>query len=234
MFEVERAKIKKEVSKSSSFALTRDIWTLRASHAYTGITIYYINEAFEMKHYLLETKEFLDSHSAASIADELRGILAEWDLLDDNMSAITTDNGRNLSAAAREHGWTNLPCFSQKLQLGVEKLLKLPQVMKAIARCKRIATHFQNSSKSSYILKEKQKSLGHKECVVIEEVSTCWNSSYYMVERILRQQQPLCATLLEIHNTDLMPTDSEFKTLEEFVTTMRPLVDITEAIGAEK
>ena len=106
--------------------------------------------------------------------------------------------------------------------------------MKAIARCKRIATHFHHSSKSSYILKEKQRSLGHKECAVIQEVSTCWNSSYYMVECILQQQQPLCATLLEIHKTDLMPTDSEFKTLEEFVTTMRPLVDITEAIGAEK
>ena len=31
-----------------------------------------------------------------------------------------------------------------------------------------------------------------------------------------------------------MPTESEFKTLEEFVLTVKPLVDITEAIGAEK
>ena len=31
-----------------------------------------------------------------------------------------------------------------------------------------------------------------------------------------------------------MPTDVEFKTLEEFITTMKPLVDITEAIGSEK
>ena len=31
-----------------------------------------------------------------------------------------------------------------------------------------------------------------------------------------------------------MPTDVEFKTLEEFITTMKPLVDITEAIGSER
>ena len=55
-----------------------------------------------------------------------------------------------------------------------------------------------------------------------------------MVSRILEQQQPLCATLLEIHKTELMPTDVEFNTLEELVTTMKPLVDITEAIGSEK
>jgi len=31
-----------------------------------------------------------------------------------------------------------------------------------------------------------------------------------------------------------MPTDSEFKTLEEFVLPAKPLVDISKAIGAEK
>ncbi len=55
-----------------------------------------------------------------------------------------------------------------------------------------------------------------------------------MVQGILQQQQPLCATLLEIHTTDLMPTESEFKTLEEFTLAVKPRVDITEAIGAEK
>ena len=54
-----------------------------------------------------------------------------------------------------------------------------------------------------------------------------------MVQCIL-QQQLLCATLLEIHKTDLMPTESEFKTLEEFVHTVKPFVDITEAIGLER
>ena len=46
--------------------------------------------------------------------------------------------------------------FSQTLQLGVQKVLKLPQAVKAIACCKKIATPFHHSSKSSYILKEKQ------------------------------------------------------------------------------
>ena len=126
------------------------------------------------------------------------------------MSAIVTDNGRNI----RELEWIHLPCFSHTLH---EKVLKLPQVAKAIGRCKRIATH---SSKSSYILKQKQKSLGYKEHSVIQDVATRWNSSYYMVSHIIEQQQPICATLLEIQKMNLMPSDQEFKTLEDFVVVM--------------
>ena len=40
---------------------------------------------------------------------------------------------------------------------------------------------------------------------LIQDVSTKWNSSYYIVEHILKQQQPLCAAFLEIHKTELKP-----------------------------
>lgn len=55
-----------------------------------------------------------------------------------------------------------------------------------------------------------------------------------MAERVLNQQQPICATLMELKKGELMPTDGEFKTLEHFVKVMKPFVDITEALGAEK
>ena len=55
-----------------------------------------------------------------------------------------------------------------------------------------------------------------------------------MVARFMEQQQPLCATLLELKKGDLMPTDSEFANMELFVKTMKPIVDITEALGAQK
>ena len=54
-----------------------------------------------------------------------------------------------------------------------------------------------------------------------------------MAERLLSQQQQVCATLLELHKGDMMPSDAEFTT-ELFVKVMKPLVDITEAIGTEK
>ena len=49
-----------------------------------------------------------------------------------------------------------------------------------------------------------------------------------MVNRILEQQQPLCATLIEIHKPELMSTDTEISTMEAFVDVMNPIVEITE------
>ena len=40
--------------------------------------------------------------------------------------------------------------------------------------------------------------------------------------------------LLELRKGDLMPSESEFSTMETFVAVMKSLVQITEAIGAQK
>ena len=112
--------------------------------------------------------------------------------------------------------------------------MAVPEITKVLARCRRLVSHFNHSSKSSYLLKEKQRDLHHKQHNLVQDVATRWNSAYYMVQRVLEQQQPLCATLLELKKGDLMPSDSEFDTMEKYVIVMKPLVEITEAIGAEQ
>ena len=87
--------------------------------------------------------------------------------------------------------WSRVPCFSHTLQLAVEVVLKLPEVSRALARCRQLVGHFNRSTKFNYLLKQKQTDLHPKQLALNQDVSTRWNSSYYMVERILSQQQPL-------------------------------------------
>ena len=120
------------------------------------------------------------------------------------------------------------------LQLAVEQALKLPDISKLTGRCKCLVAHFNRSSKSYALLRQKQIALRHEQHALVNDVVTRWNSSYYMVARVLEQQQPLCTTLLELKKGDLMPTDTEFANMELFVKTLKPIVDITEALGARK
>ena len=54
---------------------------------------------------------------------------------------------------------------------------------------------------------------------------------YFMAKCLISQQQPLCATLIELHRGDLMPCDADF---ELFVKLIKPIVEVTESIGAQK
>ena len=234
MFETEKKRVRDLMHSAERFAVTTDLWTSRAKHAYTGVTVHYITDEYSLESHLLETKEFPESHTAQNIAEELEGILQEWNLPLDKLCAATTDNGTNIVLAAEILGWQRIPCFSHTLQLAVERATCLPEVSRALAQCRRLVTHFNHSSKSTYLLKRKQEALHHPHHSLIQDVATRWNSAYYMVIRVLEQQQPLCATLLELKKGELMPSDVEFATMENYVQVMKPLVVITEAIGAEK
>ena len=47
-------------------------------------------------------------------------------------------------------------------------------------------------------------------------------------------QQPLSVTLCAIRKGDLIQSDSKFAVLEQFIETLKPIVEITEAIWGEK
>ena len=71
LYDSEVARIKSLTRTSKSFALTTDIWTSRANHAYTGVTVHFLSKSFELHHYLLKTREFPTTHSGTNIADEI-------------------------------------------------------------------------------------------------------------------------------------------------------------------
>ena len=236
LYEAERKRVMGllESANNGNYSITTDLWTSRANQAYCCVTIHYITPDFILRSHLLETKEFSDSHSAENVAEELRSILNQWELSTDKVVAATTDNCTNMVRAIQLNDWMNVPCFSHTLNLAVEKVLLLPVVSKAVARCRRLVSHFHHSSKSSYLLKTKQEDLRHPTHSLIGDVVTRWNSTFYMIECVLEQQQPLCAALLALKKGDLMPSDTEFAVMETYVQVMKPLVTITEAIGAQK
>ena len=209
------------------------MWTSHAKHAYCSVTVHFIVE-FELQSFLISVHEFPDSHTTENIVQKIKDALSEWNLSITGIVAATTDNGANITTGINLLDVIQLPCFSHTLQLAAEKALKLPDISKLIGRYKRLVAHFNRSAKSYALLRQKQIALGHEQHALVNDVVTPWNSSYYMVARILEQQQPLCTTLLELKKGDLMPTDTEFANMELFVKTMKPIVDITEALGAQK
>jgi len=64
------------------------------------------------------------------------------------LSAVTTNNDSNILAAGDITGWLNMPCFSHMLSIDKEVALELPDVSRALARCRYLVSYFNCSSET--------------------------------------------------------------------------------------
>ena len=124
MYEAEVSCIRTLTRAAKCFSLTTDLWTFRANHAYTGVNVYFITNKFDLHHYLLDRKEFPESPTSVNIANELQSILQDWEIDEDRIAVITTDNGMNITSTVRILDWIRVPCFSHTLQLKCEQSLE--------------------------------------------------------------------------------------------------------------
>ena len=102
-------------------------------------------------------------------------------------------------------------------------------------KCHSLIELFHRGWKKNRDLHEKQKELGIKEHKLLSDVSTRWGSTYAMMERILEQQQAICAVLSnDRKNWSKMPSDAEFTNIEATVAILGPLSIFTDALSGEK
>ena len=103
MFEREREKILGKISRIEDFSFTADFWTSCQNRSYGTITMHYIDSDYVLCSHLLETKEITQAHTGMNIAEEIKGIMGEWSLSLDHVSAVTTDNVSNMVLAMKTH-----------------------------------------------------------------------------------------------------------------------------------
>ena len=180
LYTKEREKICKQTSDGLQwYAVTCDGWSSRANHSYLSVTLHYINNEWELKHFLLEIGEMVEQHTAINLANYLEEVLDRWNLPVTQISAVVTDNASNITAAIARLERQHLGCFSHTLQLSVQKALNLSAVSRAIGRGKRLVSHFHSSVKSTNVLHQKQRDLKHKEHKLIQ-VKFCFSLTIQM------------------------------------------------------
>ena len=105
-----------------------------------------------------------------------------WNLNKDNISGIVRDNGPNMVLDISLVGWPDIPCFGHTLQLCVGAGLSLSDISRLTACSRKLVGHFKHCSLATSALKDKQKTLNCPNHILIQDVSTRWNSTYFMLE----------------------------------------------------
>lgn len=186
--------------RSSKITLTTDAWTSIATEAYLGMTCHYINDNWEMVSFVLCTKPLEDRHTAENIARWIEEVAEKFDFsLRDDVQAIVHDNAANVVKALRileeRHGIASLRCAGHTTQLIVNHALKDPRINKALGAARSLVGFFHSSDVATLKLKLKQEQMGTAQHKLTQDVAVRWNSSYYMITRLLEQRWPVTATL---------------------------------------
>ena len=80
-----------DLSLSTRFSLTLDVWINKQQHSFLRISVYYITDSWQFKEKLLEFKSFVDRHTNWQMINVVLKLLVKYSI-DDRLLTITTDN----------------------------------------------------------------------------------------------------------------------------------------------
>ena len=93
--------------------------------------------------------------------------------------------------------------------------------------------HFHQSFKSTEKLAEIQHQLSLPEHMLMQDVSTHWNSTYIMLERFHEQFDAITTTLCLVNQNDLCLKAEEKDTISKALQLLKPFLEATENISGQ-
>lgn len=223
------ASVKEALCRTEYVAITTDGWTSINNDSYQAVTVHFIDENSKLKAFLLDCHYMEARHTAENLRAEIEKVLDEWGLTK-KLVAVVSDNASNITAAIRISGWQHIPCVAHSLNLIAQRALQ--EIKPLQSKVKAIVESFKRSAHATAKLKSLQKQMQYPELKLKQDVSTRWNSTFDMFERILEIKEPLLSTLAVI-GSGLTLDSREIETIKYYCKLLKPFKDITQEISGE-
>ncbi|XP_063931833.1 zinc finger BED domain-containing protein 4-like [Zophobas morio] len=223
------SKIKDKFKLVDNFCLTTDAWTDSLNNrSFLGLTVHYLQET-ELKSITIGVFLLENKHTYDYIGTTLLHCCHEWNISKDKITAVITDNAGNMVKAVHEFFGSkkHLPCFAHTTNLIVTNSLK--DVNNIISSVKAIVTFFKTSHDAAQKLRTYQIQNGKTEgsCLkLIQDISTRWNSTYYMLKRFL-ELAPLISIILFDNQNIKMIDQENIAILKELILVLAPFEAMT-------
>ncbi|XP_065891560.1 zinc finger BED domain-containing protein 4-like [Dysidea avara] len=137
-----------------------------------------------------------------------------------------------------ESQWASIVCVAHRLQNAVKHAVEKQSMQKMLAKCRRLVGHFKHSALATNGLIKKQKTLGFKKLLhVVQEVPTRWNSTFYMMQRLVQLKQPIRLYLEDtmaedqIRSFDL--SDHQWSVVKSILNLLEGVDQVTTTLSGE-
>ena len=217
-----------------SISFTTDIWSRDGGESFISWTAHYITSEFHRDKQVLQVCPFPGSHTADAISGMILKLLDKWSIDKSRVYAIVRDNAANMVVGIRQCGLSAVSCTIHTLQLVVkDSILVQRSVIDMSSRCRKIVGHFKHSSLAIGHLHSIQNRLSLAKHKLIQDEPTRWDSSYYMLQRLVEQCRAIC-----LYDTDYgLPEQlsaNEWQQAEKIVKLLEPVQRVTKELSAKE
>lgn len=194
-----------------------------------------------MKSYTLTTEEVEERHTTINISARILEVLHEWEI-DGKTTTIVTDNATNVINAVKalpnltvNEGIT---CAAHTMQLAISKGLDIKEIDTFCQKARKMVGHFRHSNIAWEALKTNQENLKMPVLKLIQSVPTRWNSTFDMLERLLKNRRPVESVLADKSVTktkiaqNLEISECEWHIMDNLVNVFKPLQIATTVLCA--
>ncbi|XP_019713457.1 zinc finger BED domain-containing protein 1-like [Hippocampus comes] len=223
------------LEKAKFVALTGDHWTTVRNGNYIGVTAHITvvtDGTWHFQSFALTVLETDSRHNAENCTERFLSVAETWGI-HQKITTIGTGATRTTMAAARHLPFQHSPCIAHILQRTVTVSLAECGFNGVLAKCHKIAGHFQYGAENmEEELHQKQSRLGQENEELIRDISTRWNSTLDMISSLLKNQDAFAALHNQEHNQDTL-TPTEVLQLQRLTTVLEPCRFVTELLGGE-
>lgn len=150
------------------------------------------------------------------------------------MVAIVSDNAANIKAAIELLKIPHMPCAAHTLNLTVmDSMNKIKEVEVLLNKCRNIVARFKRSTVAMDILKAEQINRQQPVLKILQDVSTRWNSQYYMLQRILEIKDSLLIAITKLDDPPEFLTQDENKLIQDLCNCLEPFENATQQLSGE-
>lgn len=228
LYNLEKTKLLEKLANLNYCALTTDCWTSRNNESYITVTCHGISNDWSALSYNLATEIMPDRHTAEHLREKIEEIMEAFNLMS-KVVGIVHDNAANIVAAVRSMKEESICCFAHTLQLIINNSLNRTQVNEILYKCSLMVGHFKHSPIAEQCLHLKQEQLNLPKHKLIQSVKTRWNTTYYMIERLIEQREAISAVIndrkvtTKTQSHKLGTNEEEWEFLEQLKKLFHPL-----------
>lgn len=218
------------VKGCKKFCMTVDSWTNKYKTDFICVTIHFLDSNFNILSVVLKCLP-TDINVPENTETELRRILNDWNILEENIVLAVTSNS-NIRSVFTSINWSHFDCFAHTINSIVENVFRRDWMIKLVNKSRYIVNYIRGCEMALEKLKECQRNSGAN-LKLSKDLHNCWMSTFCMLQRFVELEDAVKYALAETQTDVSSLTSSEWHIIRQLIKMLKPLENVISTIKYE-